>query len=76
YGTAGFTAALSVYKLIGAGINPVMGDVLVTGATVGVGSVAVSILSKLGFNVVGATGKMEEEQMLLCLGAKKVSHRA
>ncbi|MED2866876.1 YhdH/YhfP family quinone oxidoreductase [Bacillus thuringiensis] len=76
YGTAGFTAALSVYKLIGAGIKPSMGDVLVTGATGGVGSVAVSILSKLGFNVVGATGKMEEEQMLLRLGAKKVIHRA
>ncbi|MGX5441183.1 YhdH/YhfP family quinone oxidoreductase [Bacillus thuringiensis] len=76
YGTAGFTAALSVYKLIGAGIKPSVGDVLVTGATGGVGSVAVSILSKLGFNVVGATGKMEEEQMLLRLGAKKVIHRA
>lgn len=76
YGTAGFTAALSVYKLIGAGIKPSMGDVLVTGATGGVGSVAVSILSKLGFNVVGATGKMEEEEMLLRLGAKKVIHRA
>ncbi|PGK31759.1 oxidoreductase [Bacillus anthracis] len=76
YGTAGFTAALSVYKLIRAGITPSMGDVLVTGATGGVGSVAVSILSKLGFNVVGATGKMEEEQMLLRLGAKKVIHRA
>ena len=75
YGTAGFTAALSVYKLIGAGITPSMGDVLVTGATGGVGSVAVSILSKLGYNVVGATGKLEEE-MLLCLGAKKVIHRA
>jgi len=76
YGTAGFTAALSVYKLIGAGIKPSMGDVLVTGATGGVGSVAVSILSKLGFNVVGATGKMEEEDMLLRLGVKKVIHRA
>ena len=75
YGTAGFTAALSVYKLIGAGVKPSMGDVLVTGATGGVGSVAVSILSKLGFNVVGATGKMEEEDMLLRLGAKKVIHR-
>ncbi|WP_433773938.1 YhdH/YhfP family quinone oxidoreductase [Bacillus wiedmannii] len=76
YGTAGFTAALSVYKLIGAGITPSMGDVLVTGATGGVGSVAVSILSKLGFNVVGATGKLEEEEMLLRLGAKKVIRRA
>ncbi|WP_303745179.1 YhdH/YhfP family quinone oxidoreductase [Bacillus toyonensis] len=75
YGTAGFTAALSVYKLIGAGIMPNMGDVLVTGATGGVGSVAVSILSKLGYNVVGATGKLEEEEMLLCLGAKKVIQR-
>ena len=51
--------------------SPSMGDVLVTGATGGVGSVAVSILSKLGFNVVGATGKMEEEDMLLRLGAKR-----
>ncbi|MBP3970736.1 YhdH/YhfP family quinone oxidoreductase [Bacillus sp. WL1] len=76
YGTAGFTAALSVYKLIRAGVTPSMGDVLVTGATGGVGSVAVSILSKLGFSVVGATGKMEEEEMLLRLGAKKVIHRA
>ena len=50
---------------------PSMGDVLVTGATGGVGSVAVSILSKLGFSVVGATGKMEEEEMLLRLGAKR-----
>ncbi|MGR3776976.1 YhdH/YhfP family quinone oxidoreductase [Bacillus paramycoides] len=75
YGTAGFTAALSVYKLIRAGITPSMGDVLVTGATGGVGSVAVSILAKLGYNVVGATGKMEEEQMLLRLGAKKAIHR-
>ncbi|MBE5108479.1 YhdH/YhfP family quinone oxidoreductase [Bacillus thuringiensis] len=75
YGTAGFTAALSVYKLLKTGITPSMGDVLVTGATGGVGSVAVSILSKLGFNVVGATGKMEEEEMLLRLGAKKVIHR-
>ncbi|MGE6366651.1 YhdH/YhfP family quinone oxidoreductase [Bacillus paramycoides] len=75
YGTAGFTAALSVYKLIRAGITPNKGDVLVTGATGGVGSVAVSILAKLGYNVVGATGKMEEEQMLLRLGAKKAIHR-
>lgn len=75
YGTAGFTAALSVYKLIGAGITPSMGEVLVTGATGGVGSVAVSILGKLGYNVAGVTGKMEEEQMLLRLGAKKVIHR-
>ncbi|MGE7883859.1 YhdH/YhfP family quinone oxidoreductase [Bacillus sp. NPDC094077] len=75
YGTAGFTAALSVYKLLKTGITPSMGDVLVTGATGGVGSIAVSILSKLGFNVVGSTGKMEEEEMLLRLGAKKVIHR-
>ncbi|HDR7793160.1 TPA: YhdH/YhfP family quinone oxidoreductase [Bacillus luti] len=75
YGTAGFTAAISVYKLIRAGITPSRGDILVTGATGGVGSVAVSILSKLGYNVVGATGKMKEEQMLLHLGANKVIHR-
>lgn len=76
YGTAGFTAALSVYKLIRAGITPSTGDILVTGATGGVGSVAVSILGKLGYSVVGATGKMEEKEMLLRLGAKKMIRRA
>lgn len=75
YGTAGFTAALSIYKLINSGIKASDGDILVTGATGGVGSVAISILSKLGYNVVAATGKTEEKQMLLDLGAKDIIHR-
>ncbi|WP_242967953.1 alcohol dehydrogenase catalytic domain-containing protein [Tepidibacter mesophilus] len=57
YGTAGFTAALSVYKLVHSGVKPEDGDILVTGATGGVGSVAVKILSKLGYSVIAATGK-------------------
>ncbi|KFN01051.1 acryloyl-CoA reductase [Bacillus clarus] len=75
YGTAGFTAALSVYKLMEAGIFSNMGRILVTGATGGVGSVAVSILAKLGYDVVGVTGKIEEKDMLLSLGAKEVIQR-
>ncbi|MDM5187229.1 YhdH/YhfP family quinone oxidoreductase [Bacillus sp. DX4.1] len=75
YGTAGFTAALSVHKLIASGISPEQGKVLVTGATGGVGSVAVSILAKLGYEVVAATGKKDEEDMLFQLGAKEVIHR-
>ncbi|MCI0767309.1 YhdH/YhfP family quinone oxidoreductase [Bacillus sp. TL12] len=75
YGTAGFTAALSVHKLITAGITPDMGRILVTGATGGVGSVAVSILARLGYDVVAATGKVAEKEMLLHLGAKKIIHR-
>lgn len=75
YGTAGFTAALSVHKLMLSGVTPDMGNILVTGATGGVGSVAVSILAKLGYEVVAATGKMEEKEMLLHLGAKEIIHR-
>lgn len=48
-----------------------MGDVLVTGATGGVGSVAVSILAKLGYNVVGSTGKIEEERIFATFRCKK-----
>ncbi|MBO1582223.1 YhdH/YhfP family quinone oxidoreductase [Bacillus sp. XF8] len=75
YGTAGFTAALSVHKLITSGITPDMGKILVTGATGGVGSVAVSILARLGYEVVAATGKTEEKEMMLHLGAKEIIHR-
>ncbi|MCX3066846.1 YhdH/YhfP family quinone oxidoreductase [Cetobacterium somerae] len=76
YGTAGLTAAISVYKLVIKGeVKPEDGEILVTGATGGVGSVAVKILSKLGYDVVGVTGKLEEKEFLLNIGAKRVIGR-
>lgn len=69
YGTAGLTAGLSVYQLIHQGINPEMGKVVVTGASGGVGSMAVAILGKLGFEVVAATGKESAHDLLKSLGA-------
>lgn len=75
YGTAGFTAALSVYKLINSGVTPNDGDILVTGATGGVGTTAISILSKIGYNVIAATGKTSEREMLLGIGAKDIVDR-
>ncbi|PCI22153.1 MAG: oxidoreductase [SAR324 cluster bacterium] len=75
YGTAGLTAALSVDKLLQNGAKPEQGEILVTGATGGVGSVAVAILSKLGFDVVAATGKPEAADFLKKLGAKEVINR-
>jgi acrylyl-CoA reductase (NADPH) len=74
-GTAGFTAALSVLKLERAGVKPGDGDVLVTGATGGVGSVAVSILAKAGYRVVAATGKAADHGFLVDLGAAQVIPR-
>ena len=69
FGTAGFTAALSVQKLITC-IKPTDGDILVTGATGGVGSIAVLILHKLGYQVIAATGKPQTKDMLLQLERK------
>lgn len=74
-GTAGFTAALSVLKLVHAGVRPDQGDILVTGATGGVGSVAVSILAKAGYRVVASTGKTTDEAFLFDLGAAEVLPR-
>jgi acrylyl-CoA reductase (NADPH) len=74
-GTAGFTAALSVLGLEQAGVKPSDGDVLVTGATGGVGSVAVSILAQSGYHVVAATGKMQDEKFLREIGAAEVISR-
>ncbi len=74
-GTAGFTAGLSVLKLEWAGVTPESGDVLVTGATGGVGSIAVSILAKAGYRVVAATGKAADEAFLKELGAAQVIPR-
>ncbi len=74
-GTAGFTAGLSVLKLAGAGVKPGDGDILVTGATGGVGSIAVAILAKAGYRVVAATGKAAEKDYLLSLGAAEIVSR-
>jgi acrylyl-CoA reductase (NADPH) len=76
YGTAGFTASLSVLKLVEHGLAPDSGAILVTGATGGVGSLAVSILSKIGYSVTAATGKTDQNDFLRNLGAKAVISRA
>ena len=74
-GTAGFTAALSVQRLEENGMTPDLGHVLVTGATGGVGSFAVSILSKLGYTVEASTGKESEHEYLKQLGAHTILSR-
>lgn len=74
-GTAGYTAALCVEALIKAGVKPEQGEVLVTGATGGVGSVAVALLKKAGFTVVGSTGKASEADYLKQLGADSIIDR-
>lgn len=75
YGTAGFTAALSVDRLIRYGIKIIDGDVIVTGATGGVGLFAIGILKKLGFNVIAVTGKKDKEEFLKNIGASDVIWR-
>ncbi|MFB4165434.1 acryloyl-CoA reductase [Alteribacillus sp. JSM 102045] len=75
YGTAGFTAGLSVLRLEEEGITPESGTVLVTGATGGVGSMAVAMLAKLGYNVAASTGKASEHEYLKVLGAKDILSR-
>jgi putative YhdH/YhfP family quinone oxidoreductase len=72
FGTAGLTAALSVNELVENGVRPEDGEILVTGATGGVGSIAVSILSKIGFKVVAISGKEEKIDYLKRIGAKEV----
>ena len=74
-GTAGFTAALSVQRLIENHVSPEKGPVLVTGATGGVGSFAVSILAKLGYKVVASTGKSSQHDFLKKLGANTIVPR-
>ena len=74
-GTAGFTAALCLHKLEAAGLRPELGEVLVTGATGGVGSLAVVLLASLGYHVVAATGKPDQAPMLHRLGAAEIIHR-
>ena len=75
YGTAGFTAALCVTRLLAGGLSKEQGEVLVTGATGGVGSIAVAVLGKLGFDIVAATGKTREKDFLTRLGAKTIISR-
>ena len=75
-GTAGLTAALCVEALLDTGLQPEQGEVLVTGATGGVGSTAVSILSRLGFQVVAVTGKQDAHDWLRDLGATDILDRA
>ena len=74
-GTAGYTAMLSVLALERHGLQPGDGDVLVTGATGGVGSVAVALLCQLGYRVTAATGKSAEADYLKALGAQAVIDR-
>ncbi len=75
-GTAGYTAALCVDALLAQGVKPEQGEVLVTGATGGVGSFAISLLAKAGFDVVAATGKAAEADYLKQLGATDIVDRA
>lgn len=75
-GTAGYTAALCVDALIRHGVSPDDGEILVTGATGGVGSVAIALLSKAGFTVAAATGKAAESDYLKGLGASTIVDRA
>jgi acrylyl-CoA reductase (NADPH) len=75
-GTAGYTAMLCVLALEDHGVKPGVGEVLVTGATGGVGSVAIALLGKLGYTVVAATGKAAEEAYLKSLGASAIIDRA
>ena len=75
-GTAGYTASLCVEALLAQGVTPQQGEVLVTGATGGVGSIAVALLARAGFTVIAATGKAAEADYLKQLGASDVIDRA
>jgi putative YhdH/YhfP family quinone oxidoreductase len=74
-GTAGLTAGLMVEKLVRNGVKPEQGEILVTGATGGVGSIAVAILAKAGYRVIAATGKSSQKDYLLSIGAAEVIGR-
>ncbi|MET0588063.1 MAG: MDR family oxidoreductase [Novosphingobium sp.] len=75
-GTAGYTAALCVDALVKFGVTPDQGEILVTGATGGVGSVAVALLKKAGFTVAASSGKASEADYLTQLGASTIIDRA
>lgn len=74
-GTAGYTAMLCVLALEKHGLRPDSGDILVTGASGGVGSVAVALLARLGYRVVASTGRLQESDYLKSLGAADVISR-
>jgi acrylyl-CoA reductase (NADPH) len=74
-GTAGYTAMLSVLALENHGLKPADGPVIVTGAAGGVGSVAIAVLSKLGYHVIASTGRTSEEGYLKGLGAAEIIDR-
>ena len=75
-GTAGYTAMLCIMALEQHGVTPGSGEILVTGATGGVGSVAVALLAKLGYRVVAMTGRAEESEYVSALGASEVMARS
>ncbi|NWF32471.1 oxidoreductase [Stenotrophomonas sp. SAM-B] len=75
-GTAGYTAMLSVLALEHGGVSPDQGDILVTGANGGAGSIAIALLSALGYRVVASTGRLEESDYLKALGAAEIIDRA
>ena len=74
-GTAGYTAMLAVLALTRHGVTPEHGEILVTGAAGGVGSVAIALLAARGYKVVGSTGRLNETPYLLSLGATSVMNR-
>jgi acrylyl-CoA reductase (NADPH) len=74
-GTAGYTAMLSVLALEHGGLTPQRGDILVTGANGGVGSIAIAILSDLGYRVIASTGRLDEGDYLRSLGAAEIIDR-
>ncbi len=75
-GTAGFTAAFALYKMELMGQKPENGPIVVTGSTGGVGSMAVSILSKAGYEIIAITGKQNAKEYLTHLGAGKIENRS
>lgn len=75
YGTAGFTAAQCIERIVNHGVTPADGEIVVTGATGGVGSLAVALLAKLGYTVAAVTGKPEQAPLLHELGAKSILAR-
>jgi putative YhdH/YhfP family quinone oxidoreductase len=74
-GTAGFTAATALYKMEALGQHPGMGPIVVTGSTGGVGSIAVALLAKAGYEVIAVTGKTTADEYLKHLGASRIETR-